>query len=312
MTRKFGKSLAFQKFTKTIENQIRSYWQIQTSLSYTERWWALVPASDIPKTLSKYPGDSKSPFTSIDIAPVDYLNNIPNVLLLNRENSIVNFVTAFEVYLFDILKRIFFLHPEVAEDSNMPLEAGAVGMALSGQNAHEWFSQKMADKYLRNLTHLKMLIKLQGIVKQSFQTTYKQELEKWNKWTYVRNAIIHSGREVSEDLNREWSARFPKVGEPLNLTDKDCVEVHAMAISLGEIVDKGALENYIKLSDASLLIREYFIRDGIDDSKELARKVYKILGFKMNSTEINKVLGQQRRAFAETVGWKFSHYNFQE
>jgi hypothetical protein len=229
---------------------------------------------------------------------------------LNRENTFVNFITAFEVYLFDIIKRIFYMHPELVENSVMPMEALIIGIELSKGDIRDWFSQKLADKYLRNLTHLKMLKKIQGIVKCDFQKTHNSKVEEWNKWTYVRNAIIHNGREVSEDLNRVWPERFPNIGEALNLTDKDIILVHSLAIELVKIIDKNALKHYIKTDDASLLIREFFVQFGKDDRAELSQMMVKILNIKMKPQEIEAVLGFQRRTNAKINGWKFSKYNF--
>jgi len=310
MQRNYGKSLASQKFTKTLEGQIRNHWQIETSLIYAERWWGNIKPDDLPLTITKYPGDSKTPFSSIGISPKDYIANFPNVGKDNRENSIVNFVTAFEVYLFDIVKRIFYMHPELVENSGMPLEAGVIGNQLSKGDIKDWFSQTLADKYLRNLTHFKMLTKLQGILKCDFKKTHKDKLEAWNKWTYVRNAIVHNGREVSEDLNRVWPEKFPIVGEELNLVDRDIIIVHSLALELVKIIDKNALEHYIKLEDASLLIREFFVQFGNDNSADLARKMFSILSLKMKPQEIDKALGFQRRTNSEVLGWKFSKYNF--
>ena len=310
MDRNYGKSLACQKFTKTLEGQIRNFWQIQTSSIYAERWWKNIEPENLPQTIAKYPEDSGRPFSSIDISPQDYIKNFENVHELNIENTFVNFITAFEVYLFDIIKRIFYMHPELVENSAMPMEAGIIGIELSKGDIRDWFSQKLADKYLRNLTHLKMLKKIQGIVKCDFQKTHNSKVEEWNKWTYVRNAIIHNGREVSEDLNRVWPERFPSIGETLNLTDKDIILVHSLAIELVKIIDKNALKFYIKTDDASLLIREFFVQFGKDDRAELSQMMVKILNIKMKPQEIEAALGFQRRTSAKINGWKFSKYNF--
>lgn len=310
MERNYGRSLASQKFIKTLESQIRNYWQIQTSLIYSERWWNTMEPENLPQTIAKYPGDSMRPFSSIDILPQEYMSNFKNVEVLNRENSFVNFITAFEVYLFDVVKRIFFLHPELAEESGMPIEAGVIGSELSKGDLREWFSQKITDKYLRNLTHLKMLKKIQRIIKVDFEKTHKDKLEEWNKWTYVRNAIVHNGRESSEDLVRVWPSRFSNVGENLDLTDKDLILVHSLALDIVKIIDQNALKKFLKIEDASLLIREFFVQFGIDDRADLAQKIFKILNLKMKPQEIEKALGYQRRTNSQIIGWKFSKHNF--
>lgn len=183
-------------------------------------------------------------------------------------------------------------------------------MQLGKGDINDWFANKLADKYLRNLTHLKVLNKLQGIIKTDFEKTHKTEVEDWNKWTYVRNAIVHNGREISEDLNRVWPERFTTVGETLNLKDKDLIQVHSLPLALVKIIDKNALVHHIQLEDASLLVREFFVQFGNEDRADLSRKMFSILNFKMKPQEIDKALGFQRRTNSDIVGWKFSKYNF--
>ena len=134
-----------------------------------------------------------------------------------------------------------------------------------------------------------------------FDSNLKVELEAWNKWTYVRNAIIHSGREVSADLTSIWRDRFPQLGDPLKLTDKDCTVVSSLAIKLGKIVDSGALENHIELSDGTLLVREFFIRDGIDDRRALSQKVQKILHLRYTENMPVQVIAARMRLGKSTV-----------
>jgi len=62
----------------------------------------------------------------------------------------------------------------------------------------------------------------------------------------------------------------------------------------------------------TLLIREFFIRDGIDDRKVLAVRIHKILNIMIKPTEVDMALGFQRRTNAKIDGWKFSSFNFQE
>jgi hypothetical protein len=312
MAETFGKSLAFQHFQKSIEAEIRNYWQINTSLIYASRWWNNIPSTEWPARISLYPGDTKNPFNSIDLPPQTYLDNQAHVISLTRENAILNFITAFEVYLYNIVKRIIFLDPSVINDSEMPFEAKDIALALNTTNFRDWFAEKVTQQYIKNKTHLKSIIRIQKLVKYEIVNPNKTLVENWNKWTYVRNAIVHNGREVSEDLKNVWSDRYTHIGSSLNLEDGDIIKVQYTAMELAKIIDELVMNKFIQYSDAELLTRELFIRDGIDDSKILAVKIFKILGCKFGKPLAEKSIAFQKRTSSRILGWRFTHYNFIE
>lgn len=53
-----GKSLAYQKFSKTIEAEIRNFYHISTSLIYATRWWNSIADTEQPNRITGYPGDN--------------------------------------------------------------------------------------------------------------------------------------------------------------------------------------------------------------------------------------------------------------
>lgn len=312
MTQALGKSLAFQHFQKSIEAEIRNYWQINTSLIYAKRWWDNIPVENRPQRISLYPGDNVNPFNSIDLPPDVYLSNQTHALKLTRENSILNFITAFEVYLYNIVKRIIFVDPTIIQDSEMPFEAKEIALALKENFFPDWFSEKVTQQYIKNKTHLKSILRIEKLLKYDIYKSNKEIIENWNKWTYVRNSIVHNGREVSEDLVRVWPERFSQIGSSLDLTDSDIIKVQYFAMEIAKIIDRIALDKIIKFSDAELLTREIFIKDGIEDSSKLAVKIFAILGCKFKKAFIDKAIASQKKNSSHTQGWRFTHYNFIE
>ncbi|MCC4212960.1 hypothetical protein [Leeuwenhoekiella parthenopeia] len=308
----YGKSLALQHFYKSIEAEIRNYWQINTSLIYSERWWKTIPEIDLPARITLYPGDNKIPFTSIDLPPKTYLENHNSVLQITRENSIVNFITVFEVYLFNIVKRMMYLQPTLIGESGMPFEAKEIADEMENDNVREWFAEKVTQKYIRNKSHLMMVKRLESMLKYQLNDPSDGLVEDWNKWTYVRNAIIHNGRETSDDLSRVWNERFTSVGAPLNMTDADIIKLPYIAIELAKKVDKIIMESVIQNEDAGLLVRELFVRNGIEESQDLAKSVWNILNSRLGKPLVQKYLAYQKRTGAKINGWRFTHYNFME
>jgi len=64
-----SRSIAFIKFKKSLENEIRAFWHILVSMEYSSRWLGALAAA--PIRLSEFPGDNHPPFTSIDIPPAE-------------------------------------------------------------------------------------------------------------------------------------------------------------------------------------------------------------------------------------------------
>ncbi len=313
MAKIISKSLAFQHFKKTLESEIRNYYQLSTALIYSKRWWASIPKDEIPIRISEYPGDKRNPFNSIDLSPTEYLKNNEVSLKFTRENSIVNFITTFEVYLLNITRRLIYLHPEIISDSEIDFKANEIIENLNGDVSElkEWFADSIASKYMRNKTHLKMLKKIEKLIKYDLLKSSNVLIEEWNKWTYIRNAVVHYGREVTSDLKQVWEGRFSNIGSLLELNESDITRVHSIALKLAKKIDIRSIE-IIGDEDANLLVREMFVKDGIDDPKELSRIIFDILGHKIKTTCVEKCLGFQRRTCEKITGWKFSQYNFKK
>lgn len=304
-------SLAFQKFKKSLETEIRFFWQLVTSSIYTDRWWMTFNEPDKLKRLSEFPGDKKNPFNSVDIPVKEYLDYNRHIPVISRENSIVSFVTTFEVYLLDITKRIIFLNPEIVNDSEMPFQANDIAKALNNGNMQEWFAESVANKYMRNKTHFKMLKRIENIAKIDIFNTHKIIAQEWDKWTYVRNAIIHSGRETTIELSLKWPDKFPNPQSDLRLTDKDVVRVHFLALEIASLIDRRVVDTLILDSDGLLLARELFVRFGISDPCELSRMVYSSLNHKLGKSKMEQQLAFQKKTNDAIEGWTFSNYNFE-
>ncbi|MCB0755407.1 MAG: hypothetical protein H6603_06625 [Flavobacteriales bacterium] len=294
-----------------MESEIRNHWLITTSLVYTKRWWDTIQEVDLPKRITEYPGDKRNPFNSIDLPPKEYLENIRHTEVYTIENSIVNFITSFEVYLFQLTNRIIYLKPELIDASEMPFEANEIAKAINKSNFREWFSEKVTNKYIKNKTHLKMIKRLENVIKYELYNPNKDLIEEWNKWTYVRNAIVHNGRQVSQDLSSIWSSKFPSKSVDLNLLERDLVRVHYLAMEIAKRIDTIVVTRIIQDADANLLVRELFVRFGIDNSKELAKRVFSTLNHKLKTPMVDKCLGLQRRTNGDIEGWHFTKYNLE-
>lgn len=256
-----------------------------------------------PATIGQNPGDDKNPFKSINIPPSDFIANTPTAQWKIRLNSLVGFVTIFEQYLFDTVERSIYIDPKTVDDSSMPFEAKDLCSVEPG-SLRSWLAAKMADKYLRNKTHTEMMARidkfcLSGVSKST-------NAKEWERWTLVRNSIVHTAGFATKDLVAAWPTKFKRVGDPLVLTDSDLSAAHALALDLAETIDKMAIKNVIKKEDAELLTRELFIQNGISKPSEVRLQLNKILQSTLTDNQIQKVIAKQSKGLLPN-DWNLTH-----
>mgnify|MGYP006273109295 CR=1 FL=1 len=288
------KSLAFAKYHHNLSIELSNYWKICCALNYSNRWVDSLSEEFKSKKTTDFPGDTGKPFSYLSIPFNEWSKENSRTIEYIRENTVLNIITLFEVYLYDILIRMIYLEPELVKDSKIQLQANDLIKSLSSTDNNEWFSQKIVDKYLRNKTHKEMIAKIARMIPCDIKKI-DDSIELWDKWTYVRNSIVHSGRRVSKDLEKVWNERFPNLGSRLNLKDNELMHLSSIGNKIIKTIDKRAVEVLIKDEDAKSMIREIYINKGIVDTKEIKTIVSKTIGYRAKTEEVTKVLAYQRR-----------------
>lgn len=295
------KSIAYAKFKKLIEQEIRNHWHQLSCQEYAQRY--LVSINPQPATIAQAPGDNKNPFQSINIPPQDFIKNTSAVQWKIRLNSLVGFVTIFEQYLFDTVERAIYVDPRTVDDSSMPFEAKEL-CAIDGGSLRSWLAGKMAEKYLRNKTHTEMMARIDKFCLCS--ASKSTDAKEWEKWTLVRNSIVHTAGFATKDLVTAWPSKFKNTGDPLVLTDADLSAAHTLAIKLATTIDKMAIKNVVKKEDAKLLAKELFIQNGIGKPSEVRLQLNKILQSTLTDNQIQKIIADQSKG-ALPNDWNLTH-----
>lgn len=288
-------SIAYFKFRKSLEVEIRNYWSIASSIEYSNKW---LEQFDQGKKTTEV-ASNVSPFSYVSIDCGDFIKQMPFVLQFTRENALVNFITAFEVYLFDIHSRIIYLDPSLLEKSESQFAANELIEGMSTGNFKHWFSVKITDKLIRNKQHSEIIKKIASLAKCDIKPI-EEKISEWNKWTYVRNAIVHNGRMVSNDLNKIWGEKFPSIGKKINIPSNEIMKLQKMAMTIAKVLDKRANQTIIKFLDAELLIRELFIRHGLTDHNEVAKILHKNFSIFASKAQVDKAISFQKRTNQET------------
>lgn len=266
-------SLTYFKFVKTIEEEIRSYWAISTMSEFCIAYLHNFDNLSLVKI-----GGNKAPFSYIDIPQSEFISFSKFAIENARENALLNFITSFEVYLNETYERIIFIAPEKLDKNEGQWITKDLVEGIIGNNFKKWFASKMASKTIRNKQYKDILQIIVKLIPYNI-SPISDKVDLWNKYTYVRNSIVHNGRRVSFDLHNVWPERYPVIGGKLNLTDNDIMHAQKLAFQIARFVEKLILKNIIKYADAVLLIREIFIREGIEDVSHLKRILQKNLSY---------------------------------
>jgi len=285
-------SLPYFKFRKSLEREIRDYWSIAIAADFSNSW---LNQFDSEKRITQV-AENIPPYSYVDIKCSDYVKQLSTVIEHSRENALVNFITAFEVYLFEILSRIVYLRPENLANSEMKFDAKEIVSGLENSKDFKlWFSDASTDKTVRNKQHTEIIARIAKMAKCDLKPM-NSVIEEWNKWTYVRNAIVHSGRRVSSDLKNIWQSKFPTLGAKLNIPDNEIMKVQSIAMAIAKHLENRINKTIIDFEDASLLVRELFARNGIDDINQLKRILQKNISYRAKKQQIEKALSFQRKA----------------
>ena len=287
------RSIAFVKFRKLIEREIRNYWHQLSCQEYATRY--LNSLNPQPNTITEIPGDKKNPFRSINISPQEFIKHTDLAIQKIRMNSLVGFVTIFETYLFDTVERSIYIDPRTIDNSSMPFEAKEL-CSIDGNHLKSWLASKMADKYLRNKTHAEMMTKIDSFCKTGVSKS--DNANNWENWNLVRNSIVHTAGYVTKDLAAAWPAKFKNAGDPLTITDADLTGAHALAINLASAIDKMVIKNVVKDNDATLLARELFIHFGTIEPSEIRLQLNLILQSTLTDNQIRKIIADQKKGIS--------------
>jgi hypothetical protein len=133
------------------------------------------------------------------------------------------------------------------------------------------------------------------LIGRSLSSAEESNLDAWVPWSYVRNAVVHSGGLVTVDLSAKWPERFPKRDLPLQLRSEDLMACQAAAQKIVSAVDSQFVPTVVGIEDCRRLVRELFVRHGIDDRSRLAKIVSEQLRTKFGINEAQKAIDYQRK-----------------
>jgi len=157
-----------------------------------------------------------------------------------------------------------------------------------------WFCDHLAKRLVRNRQHDEIIKRIFKTIKRD-NSRISAKIETWNRYSYIRNAIVHANGKVTSDLLLRWPERFNQVGRPLQLHEDDLRTLQKHLLVIAKFIDHNVCATVIGNQDGQLLVREVFIRCGYEDPNHLASIVHTNLHHPLKRVEIQKALAEQRR-----------------
>lgn len=302
------RSLPWLKFTKRMDLESRLYWVLACSAAYAKRWWEGIPKTEWPTILANHPGDAVDPFRRVQMSPGDFIDSTSEALEMLVENTIVSFVTTFEVYLLEVTQRALYLKPELLGESSIQFTASELTKPEVQADFRSWFSKAAAARITRNRTHEQAITYLNTTLKLGFVlkgNEYDPRVLEWRLWELLRNSIVHAARSASDDLVSSWNSRFSTVGAKLRLVPADVTAVSSLARSLAASIDRRFMSETVKTADDDLLVRELFARLGLDEPHIITQRVRGMTRSRISRERVESLIAQQRKSEAPVVGYDF-------
>ncbi len=289
-----SKSLAFLKFGLRHVNELRSFWFHQVMTQYGLRWLQ-EHETEIPGKITCFPGDDKTPFVNLGATPSEILSLESKHSQMLVHSAIVRLVTVFENYLYDCIQRTVFIEPKVLEKSEIKLSASEVASAIESQGIKAWFAHYVADKLCRSSAPKELITRVDGFLQAGMIAPLEAEIKEWVQWTLVRNSIAHLGGDISVELANAWKHRFPNPGTPILLHYSDVLRLAFISRTLAKRLDSGQRAKSFRVYDRNLLAHELFVRNGIDDPRQLSVEVSSILSVPLSKTHAEQLLKSFRQ-----------------
>lgn len=296
-----GISLAFLKFIRRHEAELRSFHFTQAMIVYGTRWLEEHSAG-IPGRITSYATDSGSPFRNIDWIPAELIAIAPNQIQLMALGAAVRLITVFENFLYDSIQRAVFLEPSCVEKFEINIDAQAIAGAVVGETPRAWFAHFVANKTVRSKAPRDLIAFTDRLLKAGVIGGLSSEVEEYCNWTLVRNAIAHLGGDVTQELAEKWSARFPTAGRPIVLTHAEILRLAFLSRKIAKALDLGQRPKASRLEDCDLFAEELFVRLGISDPNKLSCEVSKVLSFRMKRNRAEGLVAKVRKGLLVNAG----------
>lgn len=264
-------------------------------MEYANRW---LEGRNLDK-LSDYMGDNRYPFLAVNKKSENFIDTSDEVIWRIRENFLVSIVTVFEGYLFDVCERVLYLDPSILLDSDIKIDVKEIAQVAKDGDVRRWLAKTISQKYIRNKTHIEMMDRVGKLCQFTIKNEQKPLIEQWKKWSLVRNSIVHTSRQVTDELSQVWKDRFPDSGKRLNIVNEDIGGIINLSNKLASAIDKRAIASRIHKKDELLLAREIFVHFGLEKYNVILSKINKVMRTNIKKEEIEKMIAKMKNGVIE-------------
>ncbi len=291
------KSIVAKEFQNEVTEILQLTYANIVSLYVAQNYFKCNLSSD-QKILDILP--NKFPYSYYNVSKNDFLNKINIFEKSIYQNCMVNLIISIENFCYEALERYYILNIQELNAEESKLSFTEIYAHMQNARLEIVLCKILVERKLRNETTKNMLEKLGRITKNGFVKTLENHIEKIDKYSLVRNCIVHNQSRVSRDLSVKYNSEFGSIDEHINIDHKMCVDLSQTILDIVSEFDALYSKNVIKNYDAIALTKEFFILRGDSDYKIHKRMIDAILGRgKVTREIIDKSLSELKNQKAD-------------
>ena len=245
------------------------------------------------KILDIFPNEFPYNYYNIDIDTFKKSRTVYDVGIYR--NCIVNLITTLENFCYDALERYFILDIAILAEENASFTFNELSNYMQKSAPEIALCKILVERKLRNEKTTNMLKKLGTYTKNGFIKKSNSDMIKIDRYSLIRNCIVHNQSRVSNDLISEYGSEFGSIDSPIDINHKMCVDLSRSILNLVSEFDTLFVKNIVKDNDAIALVKECFILKGFDTLKDYSEMIQNILGGKIHRESIEKAIAEVKK-----------------
>ncbi|MBG9564061.1 hypothetical protein [Brevibacillus agri] len=287
-----ARSIAYFIFKEEITKTMSSMYFSLSSFEITKNVLQTTLVGN-KKILEVY--DNRFPFSYFNVSYDEYTKSIEHFKRKIYERTIVDLISIIENYCYDVLFRIFVLNPEIIKDEKAQTTFSELYTFSEGRNIFLGLCENLVQNKLRNKKTTEMLEQIGKYAKSGYITSLKDEFNKIEYYSLIRNSIVHNDSYVTNDILKKNYPQFTSLSQKINVDHQMCVDLSQSMYALIDEFEIMYNQNVVKDNDACAIICELYIEKGLEAPAAIKPCLNKLLGVKIKNELITSSIAKIKR-----------------
>jgi len=248
-----NKSICYIKMKEQITKTMQTLYCVITATEITEKYFIEKVPSKLLDVLPK-----EYPYTYFNVSASEYIGMKGNIQKEIYQDTYISLISILEAYLYDVLNRYFSIYPDKIKDETHQTSFSDLYLYLDGNNTIVNIIDCLVDLKLRNRKTIDMFNIMAGFSKCGVMTELKNEFDRINEHSLVRNSIIHNDGYITNDLMKFDNKKYQKLSGKVDIGQSNCVDLCHLIFKVVKRFEIQYLANVILDEDKKAICKEIY------------------------------------------------------